>query len=119
MARRRRRGLDGQLITPPRPLDADWVREIEIRSPTGRVLTPGVEFKIRGERGRFRFVAHVLTDKGHDWVECVGGASGVVMSRAFAWDRITRVYRDRKIMSGQQAIQLMNAKRAQKREAVA
>ena len=114
MARRRKRGLNGELIDPLPRLDADWHRETEWRGPTGRILTPGVEFKVKGERGRFRFIEFVRTPKGAEWVTCAGGTKKVVTTRSFRPDRVIRVYRDRKILSGRDAIILMRAKAAAK-----
>lgn len=59
----------------------------------GRHLSPGVEFSVRGERGRFRFQEHVLTPDGREWIHAIGGATGVVMFRAFRPDRVRRVHR--------------------------
>jgi hypothetical protein len=64
----------------------EWV------SPTGRVLTPGRELSIAGERGRFRFVKHVTTPDGRQWVDVVGGPEGHTMTRSFRPDRIRTVH---------------------------
>lgn len=62
-------------------------------------LTPGRLLKIRGERGQFRFVRHVVTEptdrrrKRAEWIDVVGGTAGVVMWRSFRPDRISRVLR--------------------------
>ncbi len=57
----------------------------------GRHVEPGTELSIRGERGRFKFVAHVLTDSG-EWLDVWGGTDGQQAFRAFALDRVTTVH---------------------------
>ena len=94
-------------------LDREWERSTEFKAQTGRILSPGVEFSVRGERGRFRFVEYV--DNGYaSWISAVGGTKGVAMMRAFAPDRVKRVHRTKTVISGQEALALMRAKRAAK-----
>lgn len=62
----------------------------------GRHITPGTELSIRGARGRFRFVAHVRTHAGAEWIDVYGGPQGRTAWRSFAPDRITRVHRTTK-----------------------
>lgn len=38
----------------------------------GRVLTPGMVVTIKGERGRFRFRQHVVTEAGREWLDVFG-----------------------------------------------
>jgi len=59
----------------------------------GRHVEPGVELSVKGERGRFRFVAHVLTDKGEEWIDCYGGPDNREAFRSFRPERITTVHR--------------------------
>jgi hypothetical protein len=57
----------------------------------GRWLEPGTEFTVPGE-GRFRFIAHVRTDRGAEWVDCWGGRMGQGQFRSFHIDRIKTVH---------------------------
>lgn len=70
-------------------------------------LTPGREFTVSGERGAtFRFVRHVVNPphgryrKPREWIDCVGGTKGVIMTRAFRPERITRVLPERRERRG-------------------
>jgi hypothetical protein len=59
-----------------------------------RVLRPGVEVSISGERGRFRFREHVVnTASGAEWVTVIG-PSGF---RSFRPERIKRVHNAAKL----------------------
>lgn len=71
---------------PYRPID-DWeiITEMQIN---GRNVTPGTELKISGERGRFRFVKFVRTNKGKEWVDVIGKLG----FRSFALDRVKTVH---------------------------
>lgn len=84
----------------------------------GRILTPGVEVSVKGERGaRFRFMYHVRTDKGVEWDDYVGGTKGVFQWRSFKPERIRRVHRDHKKMTTREALELQSTKRAAKKAA--
>ena len=65
-----------------------WVRSEEYQTATGRYLRPGVEFSVTGERGRYRFLEHVRTAEGVEWITAAGGTKEVVMMRSFSPDRI-------------------------------
>jgi hypothetical protein len=58
----------------------------------GRHLTAGTEFSVRGERGRFRFVAHVRTDAGAEWIDAYGGPEGYEQCRSFRPERVTTIH---------------------------
>lgn len=73
-----------------------WDVTTEYKAPTGRILTPGTEVKIAGERGRFRFVKAVRTDDGIEWVDFVGGVNGRECYRSFRPARIRTVHRVQK-----------------------
>jgi hypothetical protein len=76
-------------VTPnPNP---SWVETYEIQI-NGRNITAGTEVSIRGERGRFRFIKHVKTDKA-EWVDVVGGPKGIRMWRSFRIDSVKTVHR--------------------------
>lgn len=67
----------------------------EYRLSERRLLTPGTIFTVEGARGTFRFVKHVVTDDGNEWIDCVGGTPDHVMCRAFRPERIKTVKRNR------------------------
>ena len=78
-----------------RPLPDDWIESREI-VVNGRHVEPGVELKIRGERGRFRFVKHVSRpERGVEWVDVWGGPRHHAQLRSFRPDRIRTVHRIR------------------------
>lgn len=52
----------------------------------GRYLTPGTEFSVYGERGRFRYLS------GEDTVVAWGGAKGREHMRYFTVDKIKTVH---------------------------
>lgn len=64
----------------------------------GRHIEPGTELSVSRESGRFRFVRHVRTRDGREWVDAVGiDTKGVGTSwRSFRPDRIKTVHRTRK-----------------------
>lgn len=61
----------------------------------GRYLTPGTEFSVKGQRGRFRFLAYVQTDRG-DWIDCYGGRQGYGAFRSFSPESVRTVHRTTK-----------------------
>lgn len=69
----------------------------------GRVLTPGVEFSVKGRRGRFRFIHHVKTADGQEWVDGYGGTPNKPRHRSFSPDRIVTVHRVAKTRSAPDA----------------
>lgn len=78
--------------TTPRA-NAHWVITEELVINSRRVVR-GTELKIRGERGRFRFLKHVSAgDK--EWIDVYGGLKGHEMLRSFPQERVVRVHRDR------------------------
>lgn len=97
MARRRKSSSD---LPPRHDPSAGWTRSTEYRV-NGRVLTPGTEVSIRGERGRFRFQCHVRTEAGTEWLDFIGGSKGVVMFRAFHEDRVRTVHYKKKLRESQ------------------
>jgi hypothetical protein len=56
-------------------------------------IEAGRELSITGERGRFRFRAHVVTGDGREWLDVIGGPEGSPAFRAFRPDRIKTVHR--------------------------
>ena len=74
----------------PKPNDNwEYVTEMQIN---GRYVSKGTELKVSGERGRFRFVAFIKTDKGTEWIDVWGGPKGAEALRSFRLDRIKRVH---------------------------
>ncbi len=74
----------------PRP-NRDWVYTTEIQI-NGRHVSPGTELKITGERGRYRFVKHVKTEKEVEWIDVWGGPKGAESMRSFKLERVKRVH---------------------------
>lgn len=78
------------ISTEPRPNDG-WIVQTEIQI-NGRNVVPDTELKIKGERGRFRFLKHVTTEKGIEWIEAFGGPKGAEKWRNFRPDRVKTVH---------------------------
>lgn len=85
MAKRRRSTLD----EGPRP-NSEWVCETEIQV-NGRNVNAGTELKIRGVRGRFRFVKKVTTPTTQ-WIDVWGGPKGAESMRSFRLEQIKTVH---------------------------
>jgi hypothetical protein len=83
--------VTGPPAAPPagRTVETEWQHN-------GRRVVAGTELSVRGQRGRFRFVAHVTTTAGAEWIDVYGGPDGRAMFRSFAPDKITRVHRTTK-----------------------
>lgn len=82
---------------------AHWITSEEIVIH-GRHVVRGSELSIKGERGRFNFIKHVLNPKtGSEWVDVVGGAVGYRTMRSFSIDRIRRVHNKAKTREGRKA----------------
>lgn len=69
---------------------ADWEISYEMQI-NGRYVEPGTELKISGERGRFRFIKHVLTANA-EWIDVWGGPKHAQQWRSFRTDRVKRVH---------------------------
>ncbi|ALF01441.1 hypothetical protein SEA_LILPHARAOH_63 [Mycobacterium phage LilPharaoh] len=59
----------------------------------GRVLAPGTEVSIRGERGRFRFVKAAVTSAGRITCDFIGPDDNTKCWRSFYPERIKTVHR--------------------------
>jgi hypothetical protein len=68
-----------------------WEISTEVRVH-GRILTPGSEVSIKGERGRYRFIKAVRTPTAY-WLDFVGGPAKITMWRSFGPDRVKTVHR--------------------------
>lgn len=68
----------------------DWEITTEIQI-NGRNVEPGTELKIKGERGRFRFIKYVVAPEG-SWIDVWGGTKYAQQLRSFRLDRVARVH---------------------------
>lgn len=76
-------------IVGPRPNDTwEYITEMQIN---GRYVTKGTELKIAGERGRFRFMHCVKTEKS-EWIDVWGGPKGAECQRSFKIDQVKTVH---------------------------
>ena len=57
----------------------------------------GTEVTIRGEYGRFQFMAHCRNEDGAEWIDCYGGRPGRECYRSFAPDRVAVVHRTQRM----------------------
>lgn len=73
-----------------REFPTSWTKH-ETMKINGRILEKGSEFSVKGQRGRFRFIAHVVTDKT-EWIDCIGGQKGYEVFRSFNPDQVRRVH---------------------------
>lgn len=93
MARKKKPTHAADYVNP----SAHWVISEEW-STHGRNLVKGTEISIRGERGRFLFIRHVVNpSNGAEWVDVIGGKAGTKQFRAFAPARIKTVHWKKKI----------------------
>jgi len=67
-----------------------WKKAYTYELPGGKVLEPGMEFKLYGERGKtYRFIAVVTNpDVPSTWIDCFGGASSHPKSRSVHPEKI-------------------------------
>ena len=64
----------------------------------GRHMSPGTEFSVRGERGRFRFKCARVDEHGAlRWITGIGGPAGHKTFRSFGPDRTFVVHHVDKI----------------------
>jgi hypothetical protein len=57
----------------------------------GRKVEKGTELKIKGERGRFRFIKHVTAPSG-EWIDVWGGTKYAPAIRSFRQEQVARVH---------------------------
>lgn len=69
--------------------DWEYITEMQIN---GRNVTKGTELKISRERGRFRFINYVKTDKGCEWITVWGGPKGAENFRSFPLSKVKTVH---------------------------
>lgn len=75
----------------PNP-SASWVTRDQF-VVNQRILRPGTEVTMHGERGRFRFIRAVETPTGAVWLDFIGGPAKAEKWRSFHPDRVRRVHR--------------------------
>jgi len=68
----------------------DWEVTTELQI-NGRYVKKGTELKIKGERGRFRFIQHIKTAKA-EWIDVWGGPKNAPSWRSFVPEKIARVH---------------------------
>lgn len=97
----------------------DWTVKQEWKSPAGFLVTRGTELSITGERGRFRFYEHVVTDKDAEWLTVIGGPGrGDHQTRQFRFfrpERVKTVHRKPSSMTGVEAKKVVLEKKRAKR----
>lgn len=74
----------------PKPNDL-WKITTEMQI-NGRNVSKGTELKVKGQRGRFRFIKHVLTEEGHEWIDAIGGPKGSEQWRSFRPSEVKTVH---------------------------
>lgn len=67
-----------------------WVIQTEIQI-NGRNVVKGTELKIKGARGRYRFIKHVKTETT-EWIDVWGGPKGAENWRSFPLDMVKTVH---------------------------
>lgn len=86
-----------------KPLKVEWPanwRVSESFTWNGRHIEPGTELSIKGQRGRYRFVKHVIVVGTHEqrmseWIDVIGGETRTrsAMARSFRPEQIKTVHR--------------------------
>jgi hypothetical protein len=71
-------------------LNKGWTIQTEMQI-NGRNVSEGTELKIRGVRGRFRFIKHVKTETT-EWIDVWGGPKGAENWRSFPLDMVKTVH---------------------------
>lgn len=69
-----------------------WVVSDECRV-NNKIVVEGTELSIRGERGRFKFVKHVINGS-YEWIEVLGND---MQFHSFRLDRVKTVHRIKKL----------------------
>lgn len=71
---------------------AEWTIKTELQI-NGRHVSKGTELKIKGERGRFRFVKYVYNPElDVEWIDVWGGPKRTPAMRSFRMDQVQRVH---------------------------
>lgn len=69
-----------------------WIVSEECRI-NNKIVTPGTELSIRGERGRFKFLKHVINSE-HEWIDVL---STTGQFRSFSLDKVKTVHRIKRL----------------------
>lgn len=71
---------------------ADWTIKTELQI-NGRHVSKGTELKIKGERGRFRFIKYVYNPElDVEWIDVWGGPKRMPAMRSFRLEQVQRVH---------------------------
>lgn len=71
-------------------LNKGWTIQTEMQI-NGRNVVPGTELKIKGARGRYRFIKHVKTETT-EWIDVWGGPKGAENWRSYTLDKVKTVH---------------------------
>tara|TARA_B110000503_G_scaffold82258_1_gene125568 strand:- start:5606 stop:5959 length:354 start_codon:yes stop_codon:yes gene_type:complete len=85
----RKKKIEREVNNSPGSIE-NWEISTEIQI-NGRYVEPGTELKIKGERGRYRFMKHVVSGSGA-WIDVWGGPKGSESIRSFRLERVSRVH---------------------------
>lgn len=69
-----------------------WIVSDECRI-NNKIVTPGTELSVRGERGRFKFLKHVINSE-HEWIDVLSSAG---QFRSFPLDKVKTVHRIKRL----------------------
>jgi hypothetical protein len=83
----RRKKIKPEDVTGP---IKDWEVTYEMQI-NGRHVEPGTELKISGQRGRFRFIKHIVSPTA-EWVDVWGGPKHQEQWRSFKTDQVKTVH---------------------------
>jgi hypothetical protein len=70
----------------------NWIVSEECRI-NNKIVTPGTELSIRGERGRFKFLKHVINSE-HEWIDVLSSTN---QFRSFSLDKVKTVHRIKRL----------------------
>lgn len=70
----------------------NWIVSEECRI-NNKIVTPGTELSIRGERGRFKFLKHVI-NSDYEWIDVL---SATGQFRSFSLDKVKTVHRIKRL----------------------
>jgi hypothetical protein len=70
----------------------NWIVSEECRI-NNKIVTPGTELSIRGERGRFKFLKHVINSE-HEWIDVLSSTN---QFRSFPRDKVKTVHRIKRL----------------------
>lgn len=107
-------GRKRKLVAPAIPGSIEkWEVQTELQI-NGRNVSRGTELKIRGQRGRFRFIKYVKTETT-DWVDVWGGPRHSENWRSFRLADVVRVHAKNQTYQNL-AVEYKDKKKAMKQE---